>query len=250
MKRKLFWLLILSFCANILMQAQQEPSVLFQKANESFVQNDYKKAIESYQEVESLGFESSNLYFNRARSHYELNERVMALIYLERCLKISPSHEEALSAKKAIINQLENPIVNYIEVGFKQKWISWFNFLSANIWSYLFVLSLLVLLIINFVSLKSLIKIPFFVKILTAILCTVLFVNACSISNAETAHDFGLVNTNSAKIYSTADLESTVKNEVTEAQKLKILDNIAEWYKIQLPNRETGWILKDQLIVI
>lgn len=250
MNKLSFWIFIMYLFFGSAIQAQGDHLQLFQEANDLFVNSQYQEAITKYQAIESSGFESYDLYFNRARTHFKLNEHVLSLVYLERCLKINPTHTEALAAKQGIINQLENPIVSYQENGFKQKWMSWFQFFSANIWSYLFIFALLLLLMLNFLSLKAIMKIPSAFKWITAFLAILFFVNAWVLSTAETSSDFGLVNVKTAQIFSTADLESTVKNEVTQAQKLKILDTIAKWYKIQLPNRETGWILKDHLIAI
>lgn len=245
-----FWIFIVFLFSGSAMQAQVDHQQLFQEANDLFVKSQYQEAIAKYQAIESAGFESYDLYFNKARTHYALKENVLSLLYLERCLKINPRHVEALTAKQGIINQLENPIVSFSEQGLKQKWVGWFQFLSANVWSYLFILSLFLLLALNFIGLKSIRKIPSALKWITALLGVIFFVNAWVLSTAETSSDFGLVNVKTAQIFSTADVESTIKNEVTQAQKLKILDRIAEWYKIQLPNRETGWILKDHVIVI
>ncbi len=245
-----FWIFIIYVFSGSVIHAQGDHQQLFQEANDLFIKNQYQEAIGKYQAIESAGLESYDLYFNRARAHYALNENVLSLVYLERCLKINPQHDEALVAKQGIINQLDNPIVSFQEKGFKQKWISWFQFLSANTWSYLFILSLLCILALSIMSLKSILRIPAIFKWLVSLLALIFFTNAWVLTGSETTSDFGLVNVKSAQIFSTADVESTVKNEVTQAQKLKILDMIAEWYKIQLPNRETGWILKDHLIAI
>ena len=250
MNKKYISYFIISFLWSLMLQAQDGHLELFQQADASMLKANYQDAINKYEEIEAMGLESSDLYFNRARSHFELEEHVLALVYLERCLKIDPEHENALLAQSGIINQLENPIVQYQDEGLKQKWTRYFQFLSANTWSYLFLFSLFLFLLLNYLDLKSVINVPRWLNWFLGFLSLLFFVNAWSISSAEISSDFGLVNVKSANIFSTADLESTVKNEVTEAQKLKILDDIAEWYKIQLPNRETGWILKDQLISI
>ena len=84
---------------------------LFEKGNEHYKLAEYSEAISSYQEIEALGFISSELYYNLGNCYYKLNKVAPAIYNYEKALLINPLNEDAQSnlvfAKRLTIDAIE-----------------------------------------------------------------------------------------------------------------------------------------------
>ena len=73
---------------------QTEAEVAMQSGNSLYQNNDYDNAIGAYEEVLSLGYESSALYYNLGNSYYRSGKLGDAILNYERALKIEPNDED------------------------------------------------------------------------------------------------------------------------------------------------------------
>ncbi len=89
----------------------QATDKLFEKGNEHYKLAEYSEAISSYQEIETLGFVSSELYYNLGNCYYKLNKVAPAIYNYEKALLINPLNEDAQSnlvfAKRLTIDAIE-----------------------------------------------------------------------------------------------------------------------------------------------
>src|SRR5437868_7830723 len=82
------WLL----CASIL---AADPSAQFAKANQEYAADDFKAAIEKYEELVRSGQDTPNLFYNLGNAYFRQNNFGRAILNYQRALALEPHHPEA-----------------------------------------------------------------------------------------------------------------------------------------------------------
>ena len=90
----------------------QNPTNIFENANNSYVKGNYKDAIIGYKQILDSGYESPELYYNLGNSYYKLNKVAESNFYFEKALILSPNDKEVLNnlsfAKNLTIDLIED----------------------------------------------------------------------------------------------------------------------------------------------
>ena len=92
-KAILFLSIVILLVANSTLFALNEEQI-FQQANEYFVQKQYDKAIESYRQLVSSGYEGTSLFYNLGNAYYRSGKIGYAILYYEKALRLSPGDED------------------------------------------------------------------------------------------------------------------------------------------------------------
>jgi len=75
-------------------QSPRNPKATFVKANESYEKGDYSGAVEQYSELERLGIENADLYYNIGNAYYKIERIGRAILYYERARRINPRNKD------------------------------------------------------------------------------------------------------------------------------------------------------------
>ena len=249
MKKVIILLLLLS--QQLFSQGKDE---LFEKGNEHYKLANYSEAISSYQEIEALGFISSELYYNLGNCYYKLNQVAPAIYNYEKALLINPLNEDAQSnlvfAKRLTIDAIEElpkTIFQKLDTSLVKK-------LSYNEWATVAVVfSVLgtVLFLLFYFSYTPSKKRLFFVTSIISFL--VLF-----ITSFFTVKEYSYVNTTVEAIIFSKNTD--VKNAPTfnsekvftlhEGTKVRVLDTVDNWKKIRIADGKIGWIIADEIKIL
>ena len=249
MKKILILLLFIS--QHLFSQTTDE---LFEKGNEHYKLAEYSDAISSYQEIEALGFISSELYYNLGNCYYKLNKVAPAIYNYEKALLINPLNEDAQSnlvfAKrltidaieelpKTIFKKLDSLLVKKLSYS---EWASVaviFSFLGAMLFLLFYfsytpskkrlffvtsIVSFLVLLITSFFTIKEYSYVHTTVE-------AIIFSEETDIKNAPTY--------NSEKVFT-----------LHEGTKVRVLDTVDNWKKIRIADGKVGWIIADEIKIL
>jgi len=93
-KLKSLILLLVLFFGNVMLNAQ-DLETLMTTGNDFFQNKEYEEAIKSYESILQQGYLSADLYYNLGNSYFRIGAIGNAILFYERALKISPSHEDA-----------------------------------------------------------------------------------------------------------------------------------------------------------
>lgn len=106
-------------------QLPRNPKAAFVEANKSYEKGDYSGAVELYSELERLGIENADLYYNIGNAYYKIGKIGRAILYYERARRINPRNKD--------IN--ENLALARLMLRDKQfvKKESWFGSLMAHL---------------------------------------------------------------------------------------------------------------------
>ena len=241
MKKIIFLLLLV---ANTLLA--QSIDDIFYSANDFYKNEKFEKAIELYQQIESKGTISVELYYNLGNSYYNLNKVGPSIYYFEKALKLDPTDEDAqnnlIFAKRLALDNIQEIPKNI----FQKINANYLQQLSFNQWAIVLVvfsfLACILFLLFNFANSPTIKRIYFGLSIssfLLLIICFSITYNQYSFSK----------NNKEAIVFAET---STVKNAPTfnseevfilhEGTKVIVLDTIDNWKKIKLADGKQGWI--------
>ncbi|PIQ08501.1 MAG: competence protein, partial [Ignavibacteriales bacterium CG18_big_fil_WC_8_21_14_2_50_31_20] len=85
--------LILLFVLSSLIFASQQDEIM-NDANNYYQNKQYEKAIEKYNSILELNFESSALYYNLGNAYFRTNQIGKSILNYERALKLDPNNED------------------------------------------------------------------------------------------------------------------------------------------------------------
>ena len=246
MKKIIFLLLLV---ANTLLS--QSIDNIFYSANDFYKNEKFEKAIELYQQIESKGTISVELYYNLGNSYYNLNKVGPSIYYFEKALKLDPTNEDAqnnlIFAKRLALDNIQEIPKNI----FQKINANYLQQLSFNQWAIVLVvfsfLACILFLLFNFANSPTIKRIYFGLSIssfLLLIICFSITYNQYSFSK----------NNKEAIVFAET---STVKNAPTfnseevfilhEGTKVIVLDALDNWKKIKLADGKQGWIIAKEI---
>lgn len=226
-------------------QSKMEQMV-FDKANQLYLNGDYSGAREEYQKVVNSGFESAELYYNLGNAFYKLGQIPSAILFYERALILNPKDVD-IRFNLDLANRLVIDKINPVNDFFLKKWIRAIaGIFKADTWGILSLVSLIALLsLIVFIYaardtryrrfLVPVGSVPAFLLVLS------LFLG--SVQNRQTVHpDSAIVFTSSLTAKSSPDASGTDLFVIHEGLKVKITDKVGTWIRIRLADGNEAWI--------
>lgn len=240
-------LILFSFLA-LLSQAQTSA---LNEGNELFQDGKYEEAIKKYQSLMHGDDISAELYFNIANAYFQLNNLGKAILYYEKALKIDPKNQ-IIQNNLSIANQKVNVQISTLPDFFiSAYWKSLRDVLPASRWALLSIIFGILALLCAYFWLFSDVLVK--KKRAFIALCTLLFLSlllmALGLSKAKSERHLNqaIVICDVCELRIGPDEISEGIIRLSPGVKMNILDQIGEWYKIELMDREVGWIRGDHI---
>lgn len=219
---------------------------IFKNGNDAYAKGQYQAAINNYEQLIDSGYQQFELYYNLGNANYKAGNIASAILNYERAKKIDPGNEDVDVNLDFANQKIVDKIEGVPEFFLKKWWIAFIMKLRVDTWATIAVAFFLVgffSLIIYLMSPSPKIKRSSFYGGIVALLiaCCLLAVANSQANYFETRTDAivfkGTVNVKSAP----AEKHKTLFI-VHEGIKVRVLDNIDAWIKIELPNGGIGWI--------
>lgn len=221
---------------------------LFAQANQSYLQKDYAKAADIYQNIINDGNENAFVYYNLGNCYYRMNKYGLAILYYEKAKLIEPNDE---SIKKNLIIA-NNKIIDKIQPIQKVFFLQWIDDITSSVSLNALTWASIILFWLVFISLAFQFYFPKVIhkKILfiSAIGFFVFFI-IFSFLSYQSYEKFqntsnGIILVNSVYVKSSPDAASTDLFILHEGTKFEIIDKVSDWVKIKLVSGATGWVDK------
>ena len=221
----------------------------------AFADGDWDSAVSSWSAIESMGFESSDLFYNLGNAYFKGGDYAHAILYYERALKLDPSHSDARFnlefANSMIQDRIESVPEFFLKTWFRK--ICWL--LSSDSWAVMFLLFIAaalacaVLFLLSASSSRR--RLGFFagLAMLVLSLCALGFSSwqKSDYRNADTAVVTAPVSSVKSSPGSDSAKDLFVLHEGT---KVNILDTVGSWNNIELSDGRQGWIKSSDLEII
>lgn len=244
-------LFIFTFCWVSLSYSLSKDAALdsFEVANQYYMDGDFQKALDLYENLHSQGFESADLYYNWGNSYYKTEQFALAIWCFEKALLLDPDFEDAKNnlevANLTLVDEVE-PVPQMALVAFWKKVKQTF---SVKFWTYSSVLGLWVLAIglfflLGYAQYKKR-QIGLVLSIVGVLFTLVTAIIAFDQHKRVQDSGFAIVTEPNIYVKSAPEKSSTDLFIIHSGLKVEIDDNISKWLKIKLSDGKTGWLKED-----
>jgi hypothetical protein len=212
-------------------------------ANDLALKANYDEALAIYEELTSEGFENSFLFYNMANIYYRLGKVGNAILFYSKAKHLAPRDENLDANFRYVISKTEDqifsaptPMINQILF-----WIDDFEFwelvkglivVNALFW---------IVLLINFWTKSELID---YLKKGTAIVLVGMIASVGAKLYNQKNYSTGITIAKQIEIKSGQGNSNVTLFKLHEGAPVRILREENGWYKIQLPDKKSGWALK------
>lgn len=236
-------LLLFSFSVHTIANTAIDDSL--KSANDNYTLGKYEEALNTYKNILKSGYDSEILYYNLGNAHYKLGHIPEAIWCYEKTLLHNPQNQDAQFNLKMANLQIVDKIEPLPEM-FTRKIINYvLNLFSPTIWTYIS-LSLFWLMVITFAMYLWLSRI----KVRrTSLVFSLIFLFLGIITTYTSFHaNKRIEDPNTAIVYppnvyvkSAPEDAGTDIFIIHQGLKVKILDQVGNWYKIKLADGKIGW---------
>lgn len=223
------------------------------EASENYNKGKFQESIMIYDSLLNSGFYSTSLYYNLGMSYFKTSDFGNAMLYFEKALKYDPKNKDIQQNIYLTKRKIDSEIVE-LPVFFLKRW--WHNIIgtfSLGIWTFFSILFMLIIVIsiglLWFNKSWRLTSYTIYYLIFSLLLFTVSVFAANTIKNQIFSNNNTIL-IKENNIYSGPDTRSDILYRLKSGEKLLLKDSIENWYKVQLMNKEIGWINKKDLLKI
>ncbi len=243
MKRLIFTLIAVTIVINC---AFAKKDTRFEKANEFFQNQNYTEAISTYEEILNSGVESGEIYFNLGNAYYKSGNLPKAILNYERAKLILP-HDKDIAYNLEMAN---SQITDKLETVGEFFLISWFknfrNKTKSDTWAIIsmvsFALGLLLIGFFLYSKSRTFKQISFYIGIFLITICIISFSFSAKQKKMLTQRNSAIIFEPSVTIKSSPSVSGTELYILHEGTKVKILESVGNWYRIQISDGNDGWL--------
>ena len=257
MKRFLLTLALACFATGLIAQETEAPksqAAIWKSAEEAYAVGDFDGAIREYQSLEKAGAVSSSLFYNLGNAFYRKGSVGKAILYYERALKLDPADKDIRNnldmARLQTLDKIDS-VPQFILV----EWVKNLrNKLSSNAWAIvsliLLALSVALLLLCKFGRTTSSRKLYFIIAMIFLLFTIFSFLFSLSLARQATGNDTAVVVENIGSVKSSPAAGGNSIFVLHEGTKVKILESVEQWSKIEIQDGRQGWIKTSDIEVI
>ncbi|RVU90691.1 tetratricopeptide repeat protein [Flavobacterium columnare] len=218
----------------------------FEKGNDLYQKGKYQEAIQAYENILAQGQESAELYFNLGNCYYKLNRVAPAVFNFEKALLLNPNDTEiqnnlTFAQKMAIDDIQEIP-----QVGFSKIIADFTSIFCYDTWAWITIfLAIFTLLsfVIYYYSYSTNLKRIFFTGIVCALFMVLLSLSAGFYEqNRYQKENPAIVFADIINVKSEPNATATNVFTLHAGTKVKIIETLDNFYKIQIADLKEGWL--------
>ncbi len=250
MQKGLFWIslsLILCISSSPALATTGEVDSIFSQANTFYQSKQYDQSIRLYNLlIQEHQLRSGDLFYNLGSAHLKKKDVANASLYLEKALKINP-HNGDYQTNLELAKDLQLDDFGVIPDFFVNRWahnIS--NLLSSTRWALLSILLFLITsgLVISWLFYKSyrIKKLLFYGAVIILFLSLLGVIFGTIRQKLELNNPYAIVMIEEDYIKMAPDDGSKEVVAIHAGLKVKVIDSLGSWSKIELSNKEVGWI--------
>ena len=220
---------------------------LFEKGNQHFKNEEYRKAIDSYVSILDQDVESAEVYFNLGNAYYKAGEVARAILNYERALRLHPRDEDI----KANLDLANHHIVDRVETPPMLFFWHWVNAIRDGMtaeewgkWSVIGLWIAMAVIILAVFRRRGLFRrqIRWLAGLLmVAWICV--FITFVWKIQRDRMMVYAVVMEEKIEVLSAPDETGTVLFDLHEGVKVRVLRQVPDWTEVALPDpSKKGWL--------
>ena len=245
-------LLLLPFAADA---SDMYVDSLWNTANQAYIDGRWSDAVADYELISGMGLESAALYYNTADAYFKDGNISKAILFYERALRLDPSYEDARYNLELLNNTIQDridPVPDFI----LRVWAKDICYvMDSDAWAVCFLvllaltLALALLFILGATAAGR--RAGFFTGIVTLLLAVASLSFSLWQKNDYMSADDAIVMRPVTSVKSSPSSEASTDLFILhEGTKVRILDNVGNWYNVELADGRQGWILSKDIEII
>lgn len=248
---KIFIVFVAVFVSETL-SAQDNNTLLWEKANAAYLSQNYKEAVDGYEQILKTGQASAKLYFNLGNAYFKTGQTNLAILFLERAKLLDPNNED-IDFNIAFVNQSVVTKLEPLPQPFFVRWrTSVLNMQSVDGWAIIsisaFVTFLLLAGLFIFSKIVWVRRISFISGIVILLFSVFTFSFAGKQKKKISQRTGAIVFCPRVTVKSAPSATSTDLFLIYEGVKVEVTDSVSSWKEIKLADGNEGW-LQDSCIV-
>lgn len=229
-----------------------DPADLLSLANQHYMNQEYEKAIQLYEQLVSSGLESAQLYFNLGNTYFKITDTPRAMLYYERAKLLAPHHED-IDFNIRVTRQFIVDNIEELPQPFFVRWrTSVVNMAPADTWARISIAGFLAFLVLLgaffFTPVAWVKKLTFWGAILLISMTAFSFSFANRQKKALADRNHGIIFSPRVTVKSSPSTTGTDLFLIHEGLKVQITDSLNSWKEIRIPDGNKGW-LPDSCVV-
>lgn len=234
--------------------AEMTSDAMWDAANTSYVNGDYRAAVEGYEAILGRGEHSAKLYYNLANAYFKEGETGRAILCYHRALRLAPGSDDVRYNLEVAAEMTKDRIESVPEF-FLSTWMrSVRNILSPTVWA---VVSLAALAAMLSLALLYLLASSIgrrktgFYGMLAALVVVIVATSFAAAGRREAVdRSEAVVMSSSVPVKSSPDKSATDLFVLHEGTVLRITDRLDEWCEVVIADGKKGWVRARQIEVI
>jgi tetratricopeptide (TPR) repeat protein len=227
---------------------------LMEKGNQHYINKEYQQAINNYVKLISSGYESTELFYNLGNAYYKTGNNGYAILYYEKALKSSPSDEDIIHNLALVNSRLVDKVESFPKFFLFQWWENLLAFFSLTGWTYfsyfLFILLIASILLYFFAMTLMQQKISVIAGSITSVLMILVISLLIVKLNREVNIKSAVIVEQVVTVKLAPDDKSNDAFIIHEGLKVRVEDQVENWFKIRLDDGKIGWMTGDKLRTI
>lgn len=249
--------LFVGYCA---LSAQDEPVAMFKEANDLVKEGQYNEAIKVYKNIEENGFISEDLFANMGNAFLNDNQIGPAILYYEKALLLNPGNKQAKQNLTLAKEQIINPVTHIPDFFLVTAWRNMVSQFGVQIWLGIHLFLLMLVLILAAIywthfspELSARLRSHWSsIAIMIGLVVLSVICLLASLHRKDQLYgvNYGVVMEEGIPLQDGPDERSNEVTVLSEGLKARILDQIDNWYMVQLDDKDEGWVEKDKIELI
>ena len=220
------------------------------EADSAYAAGKYEEAISGYSALLKEG-ENAEIYYNLGNSFYKTDRIAPAILNYERALLLNPG--DAMTRYN--LQMAQQAIVDKIEVLPELFLVRWYKSLATSLsadgwayWSVGFFIVFLIMAALFFYSRSVFVKKTGFVVGIIVFFFTLGAVFFASRQNKRISErEYAIITTPSVTVKGAPNDSGTNLFLIHEGLKVRIVEELGDWYNIRLADGNEGWVAKSDL---
>jgi len=238
--------LINTILAILISVAAFAQSDLLQKANEYYTKEDYKKAIDGYNQILMTNMESPEVYFNLGNAYYKTGQYTLAILNYERAKLLAPDDADVAFNLQVANQHVVDSIQELPGIFVVRWWNSLINSRTTDTWAIYSIVGFILFLVMMgfyfFSNTSEIRRITFWSGSLLIVLTIFTWSFAAKQKNRLVNHNFAIVMQPTVTVKSSPSEKGTNLFVIHEGLKVKITDKLGDWVEIMLSDGNKGWL--------